>query len=168
MKEIWKIIENTNNKFSVSNTGLIRNNLNNTLLKGSINRNYLRCCLSITGRNGSISIYIHQQVAKYFIKNTLNKPYINHINGIKTDNRVENLEWVTASENQKHAYKIGLKKPKKGILNGMSKKLIDTSNGKIYDSMTEAAKDYNVFRGNLSKMLKGERKNKTSLIRYEK
>lgn len=49
----------------------------------------------------------------------------------------------------------------------MAKKIIDTSNGIIYDTMTEAANKYNVKISNLNKMLKGERKNKTPLLRYE-
>jgi len=55
-------------------------------------------------------VRIHQLVAKAFIINPDNKKQINHINWIKYDNRVENLEWVTASENQIHAYRNGLSK----------------------------------------------------------
>jgi len=68
-------------------------------------------------RNGYLSVKInrkdyriHRLVALAFLDNPLNKPDVNHINGNKEDNRLENLEWVTKSDNMLHAYQIGLGK----------------------------------------------------------
>lgn len=60
-------------------------------------------------KGSSFAEAIHRAVAKAFIPNPENKPFVNHINGNKHDNRVENLEWVTCSENHAHAYKLGLR-----------------------------------------------------------
>lgn len=54
--------------------------------------------------------YVHRIVAKAFLKKPIGKNYVNHKNGIKSDNNVNNLEWVTASENQLHSKNIGLSK----------------------------------------------------------
>ena len=67
---------------------------------------YLQVLLPIDGKPKYF--YVHRLVAQAFIPNPENKPFVNHLNGIKTDNRVENLEWTTPAENAQHSVKIGL------------------------------------------------------------
>lgn len=71
--------------------------------------------------------YIHRLIAETFIDNPLNKKEVNHIDGVRTNNRLSNLEWVTRSENHFHRYKVLKKKGvnfgKTGVLNWRSKKV---------------------------------------------
>lgn len=103
-------------------------------------------------------------VAMAFIPNPSNKPCVNHKNGIKTDDSVTNLEWVTYSENEQHSYNVlgkNTRGRKKKTNNGISyhaKKVICTQNGIVYTSITAAANSLNLFRGNITKQIKGQLK----------
>ena len=93
--EVWKVID-FNPGYSVSTMGRIKNNKTNEIEELHDNgKGYLK----------KFGKYVHRIVGNAFIPNPEGKSEINHKNGIKSDNRVDNLEWVTHQENQTHLYK---------------------------------------------------------------
>lgn len=154
MREIWKDIDGYEGLYQISDLGKIKSlqrwkpNHNQTgftgtfklleekILKPKVDRKgYLFVELH---KNGKSKHYkVHRLVAKAFIPNPDNKPQVNHINGNKTDNKKENLEYCTNYENQKHAWLIGLQKPRISEKNPKAKKVIQ------YDLQGNFIKEWN-------------------------
>lgn len=145
--------------YQISEDGKVYNKIKQIFMKPSLSKyGYYR--VGLTNANGKKIISIHRLVAKTYIPNTFNKPQVNHINGIKSDNRLENLEWATREENMQHAYSNGLMK---GFYESANKIVINLNNGVFYDCVTDASNSINMKYSTLRSMLQGHRKNKTPL-----
>ena len=109
---------------------------------------YWTANIKINGVRGTH--FVHRLIALTFIPNALNKPWVNHKNGNKCDNRVENLEWVTPQENYLHALNTGLCKPRN--LNRIPVR--NRCTGTFYKSMYAASVAQNIPYSEMKSLLK--------------
>ena len=120
-------------------------------------KGYLRVRLLFDGKY--INYRVHRLVAIAFLPKLEGKNQVNHINGIKDDNRLENLEWCNNQENQLHAHKNNLANS-----NHIKRIVLDTYTGVFYDSATELANLMGLKRPTLISRLNGTKKNITRYI----
>ncbi len=171
MKEKWKKIQDFN--YSVSNLGNIRNDNTRLILKSKKHpKGYLYT--AITKNQKRYGFKIHRLVAQAFIKNPLNKEQVNHINGIKSDNRCINLEWNTQTENMQNAVKLYGKLyfssmlGKTGINSPFHKKVtqysMDGKKIKIWNGVHEASRGINGNHQNIIHNLRGKIKSAYGFI----
>ena len=163
MDDTWSKIKGFP-KYSVSKKGEIRNDRNGKLkapFKGT--NGYYNVDLYNDGVRKKVRV--HRVVGETFLDNPYNKPQINHKDGNKSNNEVDNLEWVTASENIRHAFDNGLAKAScnmKGRRNpnagrkGKPVRIIET--GEVFESITECEKAIDGNNRHICDCLSGRQK----------
>ena len=110
--EDFKDVKGFEGKYQVSNMGNVKSlNFNHTKKERLLSTKGLRSGYPTVSLGRKSNARVHRLVAETFLKRPIGKDQVNHINGIKTDNRLSNLEWVTGSENMQHALKNNLWKP---------------------------------------------------------
>lgn len=173
-KEVWKDIEGYEGLYQVSNLGRIKSLKRNTnnqcckediILKLKLHKNGYYCVV-LYNNGKSKEILVHRLVAQTFLTNTNNLLCVNHINGNKQDNRVENLEWCSFSHNTKEAFRLGLMKPNIEALKKGRDKLaikvlqIDKHTNEVireWNSMNEAQKKLKI-KTHIYEVISGKRK----------
>lgn len=137
--EVWKDIDGYEGRYMVSNTGKVKSLSNKNawgfshkgrILKPVLKEDgYVRVYLSNCKREKRL-YYVHRIVASAFIQNPDNLPQVNHIDGNKQNNNMNNLEWCTIGDNVRHGFKNGL----------YSRQIKIEYKGVIYQNITEAAR----------------------------
>ena len=145
--------------YLISKSGLVYSIKAKKLLKPTIDKKgYYK--VALYNEQGKLSISLHRLVALNYIENPDNKPQINHINGIKSDNKVTNLEWVTNKENTLHAIKNGLRdEAHKKAVTDNQKQVVHLTSGIFYDSLKIACESLNINYGSARNYINRRDKN---------
>ena len=150
--EEWRDIDGYEGKYQVSNLGRVRSKYK--ILKPNNVKGYLYVYLR--KNNKSKALKVHRLVAEAFLVNEKNKPQVNHIDGNKENNNVNNLEWCTNKENMNHAVRNGLITQYKTGEGPLAKKVMCINTGEIYNSTRDAYKKTGVDYSGISKCCRGK------------
>lgn len=150
--ETFNKIRGYGDKYSVSNLGNIRNDMNNKVLAPGVASNgYLTVSLCENGKCHTCTV--HRLVAENFVSGkSATCRIVNHIDGDKTNNSADNLEWCTVKENVSHATNILGHKPGKSF-----RRVLCVNTGETFENVAEASKKMNVNRGNIISVINGNR-----------
>lgn len=175
MKEIWKPIKGYEGQYEVSTMGRVRSipreipysagytrKNEGRILKPTERTKDPDCnyyVVSLSKDNVAKSVFIHRLVAEQFIERKPGYDFVNHIDGNKHNNCVENLEWVTPKGNKMHAIYTGLDVPHYGI-----RHIYCLTNGEVYPSISEAARKLNLDDSSISKVCRGRWKHTGGMV----
>lgn len=155
-KEVWRNIVDEPN-YRVSNKGNVKNKNTGRILKPGINR-YGYPYVSLYNDGVPKPKTVHRLVARAFIPGYDNTLQVNHKDGNKTNNSVDNLEWMTRLENMRHAYDNGLISHRSGKSGRPAIPIRIVETGEVYTSETECAKAIGGLRENIRHCINGTRK----------
>ena len=153
----WYVLKE-NDKYLINKNGEVKSLKTNKILKpGRTKNGYYTVALCKNGKQRTY--YIHRLVANNFIENINGYKEINHKDGNKSNNIIDNLEWCDRKHNLKEAYRLGLKETPKGVNNVKSRKIIQydlyTGNIKVWDSISDAKRENNYSTGSICDACKG-------------
>jgi hypothetical protein len=174
--ETWKPVKDYEGSYEISNFGRVRSvdrytqTWNGQVFKKGVLKKlkedkdgYYKVWLSKESKKKPF--FVHRLVAQAFLSNDKLHPVVNHLDGDKKNNHVDNLEWCTRSRNDKHAFSIGLRKPSDG---GTSKRVakVDpkTYEMTIYDSMSAAARENDITVQSISYCANGKKETSKGFI----
>lgn len=151
---MWKPIKEWEELYSVNENGEVKNNKTGKLIVGDINTGgYYRVCLYDKQNNRKQRYFRHRLVAIHFLDNPNNYEQVNHIDGDKSNNSVNNLEWVTARENDLHCMKVLKTRPYKPY-----KVIYENGKEVIYETKLELADILGVSTVSVKNYLHGKSK----------
>ena len=171
-------------KYSISEEGVIINNRTGYIKKITFDKdgypivNLQRNNNETKYSSKSTPVHIHRVLAQLFIPNPENKPCVNHKDGNKTNNKLENLEWCTYRENTIHSIyvlnnktkhseetKTKIRQSNKKNKRINAKPLINTITNEVFQTIGDAAKSHGITKSCLSAMILGQNPNKTPFVR---